>query len=505
MIVKFLGNRGGGSAGATMDYLLGKDRDRAKAVLLSGDPELTQRLADNLDFKNRYTVGVLSFEEQNLAEHQKQNIMQSFEETLLAGLERDQYDITWIEHTDKGRLELNFVIPNVELSTGKRLQPYFDQADRQLVENWKQITNFEHHLTDPHTPDKAQAIKTLNTQNLPQTVKEIKQQIGTAIADQIAQGNIQNRQDVTEALESAGFEITRQTDRSISIKNPDGKRNIRLEGLIYEDRQFDQQFAEEHSRAGRKYQETIAERYDTAFNKLQRLTESKQRTNQANFARKPTNHQKPIQKGFGFEYADGDNIGHHTNRTHRPDQLERMARLSDQTKTERIDRSDAESRQNPLREANTPSSGIERKQRQENLFDYRQKQQNFGRLHFRGRFKSFKNYEIKDRFSSPFDGFSEETKETIAKSHRFAQIQPKENNHEQRLHEQLQRHLERIRSSFEPTDQNQCQTERTNRSIEYSQSTLERTEQRIEQSKSTIERATQQQIKQHQRGYGMER
>ena len=49
--------------------------------------------------------------------------MQSFEETLLAGLERDQYDITWIEHTDKGRLELNFVIPNVELSTGSDYSP----------------------------------------------------------------------------------------------------------------------------------------------------------------------------------------------------------------------------------------------------------------------------------------------------------------------------------------------------------------------------------------------
>ena len=39
MIVKFLGNKGGGSAGATIDYLLGEDRDRFGAVLLSGDPD----------------------------------------------------------------------------------------------------------------------------------------------------------------------------------------------------------------------------------------------------------------------------------------------------------------------------------------------------------------------------------------------------------------------------------------------------------------------------------
>ena len=292
MIVKFLGNKGGGSAKATIDYLLGKDRDRSGAVLLSGDPDLTQRLADNLEFQNRYTVGVLSFEEKQIDEHQKQQIMQSFEETLLAGLERDQYDITWIEHTDKGRLELNFVIPNVELSTGKRLQPYFDQADRPLVENWKQVTNFNFGLSDPHAPEKAQAIKTLNSQNLPENIKEIKQQIGTAIAEQISNGNIQNRQDVVQTLKNAGFEIARETEKSISIKNPDGKRNIRLEGIIYENRQFDQQFAEEHSRAGQNYQRTSQERYATALGKLHSLVESKQQGNREHFAFKPEHHQR---------------------------------------------------------------------------------------------------------------------------------------------------------------------------------------------------------------------
>ena len=312
MIVKFLGNKGGGSAGATIDYLLGEDRDRDGAILLSGDPDLTARLADNLDFQNRYTVGVLSFEEANLAEKQKQEIMQNFEEALLAGLDRDQYDITWIEHTDKGRLELNFVIPNVELSTGKRLQPYFDQADRPLVENWKQVTNFNYGLSDPHAPDKAQAIKTLNSQNLPENVKEIKQQIGTAIAEQISNGNIQNRQDVVNTLENAGFEIIRQTERSISIKNPDGKRNIRLEGVIYENRQFDKQLAEEHSRAGQDYQRTSRERYETASGKLHRFVENKQRANQEYFKLKSSDHPRPStenQKRFAFEYTQGNSLG----------------------------------------------------------------------------------------------------------------------------------------------------------------------------------------------------
>ena len=142
MIVKFLKNKGNGSARATMNYLLGKDRDREQAKVLQGDPDLTERLADNLhQFKNRYTVGVLSFEEKDLDDKTKKNIMADFEKSLLAGLEADQYNMTWIEHRDKGRLELNFVIVNQELHTGKRLQPYYDKIDRPLVENWKQVTN----------------------------------------------------------------------------------------------------------------------------------------------------------------------------------------------------------------------------------------------------------------------------------------------------------------------------------------------------------------------------
>ncbi|WP_428183180.1 protein rep, partial [Enterobacter hormaechei] len=40
-------------------------------------------------------------------------------------------------------------------------------------------------------------------------------------------GELKTRQDVTEALERAGFEVVRTTKSSISIADPDGGRNIR--------------------------------------------------------------------------------------------------------------------------------------------------------------------------------------------------------------------------------------------------------------------------------------
>ena len=150
-----------------MNYLLGKENDREGARLLSGDPELTKRLSDSLSFQNRYTVGVLSFEEVNLPDDDKRAIMESFEGSLLAGLDKDQYNMTWIEHTDKERLELNFVIANVELTTGKRLQPYFDRVDRPLVENWKQVTNHEYGLTDPTTPTKPKPLRRSTVRTYP--------------------------------------------------------------------------------------------------------------------------------------------------------------------------------------------------------------------------------------------------------------------------------------------------------------------------------------------------
>ena len=454
MIVKFLGNKGGGSAGAAIDYMLGKERDREGAVLLSGDPDLTARLADNLDFQNRYTVGVLSFEEANLEEQQKQEIMQSFEETLLAGLDRDQYDITWIEHTDKGRLELNFVIPNVELSTGKRLQPYFDQADRPLVENWKQVTNFNYGLSDPHAPDKAQAIKTLNSQNLPENIKEIKQQIGTAIAEQISNGNIQNRQDVVNTLENAGFEITRQTERSISIKNPDGKRNIRLEGVIYENRQFDKQFAEEHSRAGQDYQRTSRERYETALGKLHSLVESKQRGNQERFEIKPTDHQRPTtehQKRFAFEYSHGSSSGRTDYAISRSSRNKPMVGLSDQGQEAGISRDQSRTRSISTRKADFEIGGISREQGQEDLFHRSQEQQKSRSIREHQRPESNENREIG-------------------------------NQHDQRLYESLQHHLELVRDAIERAKRNKSKTDRADRSLEQSESRIKESKRAIDQS-----------------------
>jgi hypothetical protein len=132
---------------------------------------LTAQLIDSSPFAKKYTSGCLSFYEHDLSDQDKQQIMQNFEQCLFPGLDQDQYQILWVQHQDKvnqdtgDRLELNFVIPNVELSTGKRLQPFYAPVDLDRVDLFKQITNAEHRLYDPDDPNNQQLL--INKKNLP--------------------------------------------------------------------------------------------------------------------------------------------------------------------------------------------------------------------------------------------------------------------------------------------------------------------------------------------------
>jgi len=219
----------GGSPRASMDYLLNKPEEKIR--VLQGNPELSVGLAEAMESANPYSVGCLSFEETNIPEEDKKAIMQRFEESFLAGLDAEQYNICWIEHTDKGRLELNFFVPNVELSTGKRLNLYYDRADRHLAESFKKAINLEYGLTSPDAPEKRQTVSI--DKSLPKNTKDAVAALNGLIEGEFKLGSIRNRQDVVDCFEKYGFEIARQGKDYLSIKNENG-RNIRLKGVFYE-------------------------------------------------------------------------------------------------------------------------------------------------------------------------------------------------------------------------------------------------------------------------------
>ena len=258
MIVKFF-RRGKGAGSGPLNYLLGSRKPREGAKVLYGDPKLTEQLINATPYKQKYKSGVLSFTEDSVqfSDEQKKDIMQRFEDTLFIGLEPDQYDILWVEHSDKaGRLELNFVIPCQELRSGKSLQPFYAQADLTRVNAFKNIINKEYGLTDPNEPERKRLInsyinnaprptpydakqKIKNEDNEivknPKDTYALKAAIDRKLLQRLKEGTLNNRSSVIYLLENLGLTIERTTKKSISISHPAMKRNIRLKGAAYEE------------------------------------------------------------------------------------------------------------------------------------------------------------------------------------------------------------------------------------------------------------------------------
>lgn len=296
MIVKIFNNKGGGSGKASMDYLLGKDRLREGAEVISGNPELSVSIAESLEFKNKYTVGCLSFEEKEIPKITKKEIMERFESTVFAGLDKEQYNITWVEHQDKGRIELNFFIPNVEMESRKRLQPYYDKVDRPMIDSFKKVINHEYGLSSPDDYSKKQLLQL--DHRTPPKINELKRDLTAFFVERISEGKITDRQQIVETITNAGYEVVRETDNAISLKNPEkGGRNIRLSGEIYEKEFYEKirdakelgySVAEARERREKADRENNARDYERAKNVLAEGIDRRTARHQEIFKRKDT-------------------------------------------------------------------------------------------------------------------------------------------------------------------------------------------------------------------------
>ncbi|MGE4296467.1 MAG: relaxase/mobilization nuclease domain-containing protein [Desulfovibrionaceae bacterium] len=92
--------------------------------MLGGKLGQTRQIIDVLPHNWRYTSGGISFAREDApAAEQQREVMRDFERAAFAGIGRCNYDILWVRHSHAQRVELHFVIPRVELSTGKAFNP----------------------------------------------------------------------------------------------------------------------------------------------------------------------------------------------------------------------------------------------------------------------------------------------------------------------------------------------------------------------------------------------
>ena len=280
MIVDFFEHGTGGASGP-LDYFLGKNRDREHAKILLGDVNEVAELIDCSPYEKRYTSGCLSFYESDLNEDDKAQIMRDFEKTLFPGLTTGNYRILWIEHRDKineetgeRRLELNFLIPNIEIESGKRLQPFFAKADLDRVDAFKKIVNYEYDLFDPDDPINRRSVKI--AQNLPKKSKEFKALVHDEITLAICDDLIYDRKTLLGWCETVGFEVTKITKKQISIKNPETGRPEVFTGEFYEQNfRNTAKSTELKAEASGRYRQRAEKRYQTCLERYEKLCEAK--------------------------------------------------------------------------------------------------------------------------------------------------------------------------------------------------------------------------------------
>ncbi|MBM2778065.1 relaxase/mobilization nuclease domain-containing protein, partial [Helicobacter pylori] len=152
---------------------------------------------------------------------------------LLTQEMQGRYNILWVEHTDKGRLELNFVIPRIDLITQKAFTPYYHSADITRIDIWKDYINLKHVFTNPKDLEKQHNMQCHNTKT-PQG-KELLETYEKL--DKLIQENLgklfNSRDDIINFLKDNQCEVTRQGKDYISVKLPNESKAKRLKGFYY--------------------------------------------------------------------------------------------------------------------------------------------------------------------------------------------------------------------------------------------------------------------------------
>ena len=303
MIVEFF-RHGKGLSKHAIEYLLGKDLSREHAKLLDGNIEEIAELIDSSPYAKKYTSGCLSFYEDDLQDHLKQKLMEAFEKVLFPDLARDEnFKILWIEHRDKDnaetgkkRLELNFLIPNTEVSTGKRLQPFYFVADLERVDLFKKYINHKLKLFDPDDPINRQSLKVAKhlPKNLKEFTKALDKEVALAISelDENGQPKVKDRASLLDWMQEIGLEVTRKTKKQISIKNPDRPegRPIVLRGEFYEQNfRCTAASADFKRRASEEYRRDAEKRCEESLRRLRELMQKKAHYHRIRFRKEDLN------------------------------------------------------------------------------------------------------------------------------------------------------------------------------------------------------------------------
>lgn len=242
MIVRIFST--GKSKGEGVNYLL-SDKDHSGATrsvkpeILDGNAKTTIDIINSIDRNWKYVSGAIAFRnEEQPTNEQMLKLIDQFKQTFCAGLNNNQFNSLFVLHRDKGNHEIHFVVPMVELTTGKQLNIHPPGSKNiALYKAFTIVKNFEmgyaHVLPDvlkialPSHKLKSPEFKDDQRKNI-LLEKEVKKAI--------VSGKVENRTQLCKFLdEELGVSIHRQGKDYISIRLPGDIKSRRLRGPMFEE------------------------------------------------------------------------------------------------------------------------------------------------------------------------------------------------------------------------------------------------------------------------------
>jgi hypothetical protein len=248
MYIKFLAH-GKGDPSKASSYLIDEvdhlNRPRPDIQVLRGDPQTFTALAQSIQNDWIYTSGVIAWSKSdNPTDAEVNEVLDAFEKHAFAGLQPNQYHFTAVLHEeDDGSKHVHFLVPRIELETQKALniappghEKYFDPLRDYFnySKGWSRPDD-PTLQRDTQTPDHVhfQDKSAVRAGLKDKPVNDIREMVGSYIAQRVEHGFIRNRKDVLEAVSELGT-VTRTSDQFISLKIDGADKAIRLKGAFYE-------------------------------------------------------------------------------------------------------------------------------------------------------------------------------------------------------------------------------------------------------------------------------
>jgi hypothetical protein len=194
---------------------------------------------------------------------------------------------------------VHFLVPRVELDTGKALniappgnQKYFDPLRDYF--NYSKVWSRPDDPAlqrDTQKPDYMhfEDVAALRAGLKDKPVNDVREKIGSYIEQRVDHGFIKNRKDVLDAVSELG-EVTRISDKFISLKLDGADKAIRLKGAFYEsefsiesyfENRARKQMMQEHQEKIELFQQNTESLLNNAEQNLQHLQENAQRTTES--------------------------------------------------------------------------------------------------------------------------------------------------------------------------------------------------------------------------------